>query len=139
MVLLKGACTAIAHPDGRLWFNSDSTPALARGGSGDLLTGLAGGLLAQGIASLGNNLKTIQEAAPLEATLNAALAATWWHGTAARRLAQRRTVLGVDGLQLAAALGAWPLGENQMTGLDGEDLGAGAPLIGEGPQVGGGD
>lgn len=142
VVLLKGACTAIAHPDGRLWFNPDSTPALARGGSGDLLTGLAGGLLAQGIASLGNNLKTIQEVDPasaLEVTLNAALAATWWHGTAARRLAQRRTVLGVDGLHLAAALGAWQLGEDQVTGLDGEDLGAGAPLVGEGPQMGGGD
>ena len=99
VVLLKGACTAIAHPDRRLWFNPDSTPALARGGSGDLLTGLAGGLLAQGMADL-------------EATLDAALAATWWHGTAARRLAQRRTVLGVDGLQLAAALGDWQLGED---------------------------
>ncbi|MGB5971747.1 MAG: NAD(P)H-hydrate dehydratase, partial [Nodosilinea sp.] len=47
VVLLKGACTAIARPEGDLWYVPESTPALARGGSGDVLTGLIGGLLAQ--------------------------------------------------------------------------------------------
>jgi ADP-dependent NAD(P)H-hydrate dehydratase / NAD(P)H-hydrate epimerase len=91
VVLLKGACTAIAHPNGALWYVPESTPALARGGSGDLLTGLIGGLLAQG------------EASP-DAAVDAALVGAWWHGQAARAAAAERTVLGVDGPQLAQYL-----------------------------------
>ncbi|MEL6382670.1 MAG: NAD(P)H-hydrate dehydratase, partial [Cyanobacteria bacterium J06626_18] len=48
-IVQKGALSAIAHPDGQLWFNPDSTSALARGGSGDVLTGLVAGLAAQHI------------------------------------------------------------------------------------------
>jgi NAD(P)H-hydrate epimerase len=47
VVLLKGARTAIANSSGSVWINPESTPALARGGSGDVLTGLLGGLIAQ--------------------------------------------------------------------------------------------
>lgn len=53
VVVLKGARSAIASPDQSLWFNPVSTPALARGGSGDVLTGLTGGLMAQGNTEIG--------------------------------------------------------------------------------------
>lgn len=84
-ILLKGATSAIAHVDGQLWFNTDSTPALARGGSGDVLTGLVGGLAAQHFKqSIGAELGF------LEPTLGA----VWWHAQAGRSLATTHTVLG---------------------------------------------
>ena len=46
IVLLKGARTAITNPQGQVWMIPQSTPALARGGSGDVLTGFIGGLIA---------------------------------------------------------------------------------------------
>jgi ADP-dependent NAD(P)H-hydrate dehydratase / NAD(P)H-hydrate epimerase len=96
VVLLKGARPAIAHPQGALWYLSQSTPALARGGSGDVLTGLAGGLLAQTSAAA--------PADRLAATLAAAQAAAWWHAQAACAAATAQTVLGVDPLTLARSL-----------------------------------
>ena len=47
VVVLKGAGTVIAAPDGRVTQNPIATPALASGGTGDVLAGLIGGLLAQ--------------------------------------------------------------------------------------------
>jgi NAD(P)H-hydrate epimerase len=96
LVLLKGACTAIAHPHGPLWYVPESTPALARGGSGDVLTGLIGGLLAQTQSDAADH--------PLDLALNAALVGAWWHGQAARRAAADRTELGVDAIQLTQYL-----------------------------------
>jgi NAD(P)H-hydrate epimerase len=49
-VLLKGAYTVIAAPDGRVTIMPFANPALAVGGSGDVLSGVIVGLLAQGIA-----------------------------------------------------------------------------------------
>lgn len=47
-LVLKGAYTAIIAPDGSVTFNSSGSSALAKGGSGDILTGLMTGLLARG-------------------------------------------------------------------------------------------
>ncbi len=68
-VILKGSGSVIASPDGALVVNSTGNPALATAGSGDVLAGLCGSLLAQGL--------------PMHET---ALAATWVHGAAAGRL-----------------------------------------------------
>jgi ADP-dependent NAD(P)H-hydrate dehydratase / NAD(P)H-hydrate epimerase len=86
IVLLKGARTVIADPDGSLLINPESTPALARGGSGDVLTGLIGGLFAQ----------TQQ--------LEAIGAAAWWHAQAGLFTAQVATEMGVDPVTLSEQL-----------------------------------
>ncbi len=91
VVLLKGARTAIANPQGSVWINPESTPALARGGSGDVLTGLVGGLLAEAAS------KDI----PLE---DIVAAAAWWHAQAGILAAQERTELGVDAYTLTQFL-----------------------------------
>ncbi|MCB0820549.1 MAG: NAD(P)H-hydrate dehydratase, partial [Bacteroidetes bacterium] len=48
IIVLKGARTAICLPDSRVFFNPTGNPGMAKGGSGDALTGLITGLLAQG-------------------------------------------------------------------------------------------
>ena len=91
VVLLKGARTAISNPQGGVWINPESTPALARGGSGDVLTGLLGGLLAQ----------TANREIPVE---DIVATAAWWHSQAAILAAQERTELGVDAFTLTQYL-----------------------------------
>ncbi|RCJ23119.1 bifunctional ADP-dependent (S)-NAD(P)H-hydrate dehydratase/NAD(P)H-hydrate epimerase [Nostoc sp. ATCC 43529] len=91
VVLLKGARTAIANPQSEVWIVPESTPALARGGSGDVLTGLLGGLLAQATT------KHI----PVE---DIAATAAWWHSQAGILAAQERTELGVNAFTLAQYL-----------------------------------
>ncbi|MEH1999329.1 MAG: NAD(P)H-hydrate dehydratase [Nostoc sp.] len=91
VVLLKGARTAIANPESDVWIVPESTPALARGGSGDVLTGLLGGLLAQAAT------KQI----PVE---DIVVTAAWWHSQAGIIAAQERTELGVDAFTLTQYL-----------------------------------
>jgi hydroxyethylthiazole kinase-like uncharacterized protein yjeF len=69
VVVLKGAGSIIARPDGELAINTSGNPGLATGGSGDVLAGLCGALLAQGWPAW-----------------EAALGAVWLHGAAADRL-----------------------------------------------------
>jgi ADP-dependent NAD(P)H-hydrate dehydratase / NAD(P)H-hydrate epimerase len=48
IIILKGAYTLVATPNGQLYFNSTGNPGMATAGSGDVLTGILTGLLAQG-------------------------------------------------------------------------------------------
>jgi len=52
VLVLKGAGTVVASPDGNVMLNTTGGSGLASGGTGDILTGLIGGLLAQGIPSV---------------------------------------------------------------------------------------
>jgi ADP-dependent NAD(P)H-hydrate dehydratase / NAD(P)H-hydrate epimerase len=67
-ILLKGPDTVIASPDGRAVINGHATAGLATAGSGDVLAGVAGGLMAQGLAPAA-----------------AGAAAAWLHGESAYR------------------------------------------------------
>ncbi len=85
VLLLKGSPTLVATPDGTVHVNPLGDDALARGGAGDVLTGVIGALLAQGA--------TAKEAALLGALL---------HGLAADRAAQARGRRGLLTREIAA-------------------------------------
>ncbi|HEY9006690.1 NAD(P)H-hydrate dehydratase [Ohtaekwangia sp.] len=51
VIVVKGAFTSIATPDGNIYFNPTGNPGMATGGTGDVLTGILTGLLAQGYSS----------------------------------------------------------------------------------------
>ncbi len=87
VVLLKGAGTVIAAPEGDVIVNPTGGPALATGGTGDVLLGVVTGLLAQGVPA--------HRAAALGAYL---------HGAAADRIAARRGDSGLLASELLPAL-----------------------------------
>jgi len=78
-VLLKGDRTVVAGPDGTAWANPTGTPVLATAGSGDVLSGLLGSLLAGGLTPV-----------------RAATAAAYVHGMAGRLAAQGGPVTASD-------------------------------------------
>ncbi len=86
-VLLKGAGSITAAPDGRACLNTSGGPALAKGGSGDLLCGMAAGFAAQGM--------------PL---FTSAARAAYYHGLAGDRVAQRYGSYAVLATDVAAEL-----------------------------------
>ncbi|MBA3916809.1 MAG: NAD(P)H-hydrate dehydratase, partial [Acidobacteriales bacterium] len=47
IVVLKGHRTLVAAPDGEVWVNTSGNPGMATGGTGDVLTGMVAGLIAQ--------------------------------------------------------------------------------------------
>ncbi|MDN5345460.1 MAG: ADP-dependent NAD(P)H-hydrate dehydratase / NAD(P)H-hydrate epimerase [Clostridia bacterium] len=73
VLLLKGARTIIAWPDGQAYINPTGNPGMATAGSGDVLTGIVAGLMAQG----------------LEPGVAAALGA-YWHGAAGDAAARQK-------------------------------------------------
>jgi NAD(P)H-hydrate epimerase len=86
VVVLKGQRTVTAFPEGAAWINPTGTPAMAKAGSGDILTGLIAGLIAQFPGS----------------AREAVVAAVYLHGRAGERAAKaasERTVLATDLLQ----------------------------------------
>jgi hydroxyethylthiazole kinase-like uncharacterized protein yjeF len=87
VVVLKGAGTVLAAPDGRCAISPTGNPGLATGGSGDVLAGVVGGLLAQGLA-------------PFEAASFGVFA----HGRAADAIAERRGTVGLLARDLLAEL-----------------------------------
>jgi len=89
VVLLKGAGTVVAGPDGAIAINPTGGPVLGTGGTGDVLTGLCAGFLAQGLAAF--------EAAALAAFV---------HGAAGDRLAESRGESGALAGEIAAEVPA---------------------------------
>jgi hydroxyethylthiazole kinase-like uncharacterized protein yjeF len=87
IVIHKGAHTTIAHPNGTVRINVRSTAALARAGSGDVLAGLIGSLLAQNVSPM-----------------VAAEAAVWLHSQAALHAVEESTPASVDPMRLIAAI-----------------------------------
>lgn len=96
VLVLKGARTLTAAPDGRVFINSTGNPGMAAGGMGDVLTGLIGGLLGQGMA-------------PAEA----AALGVYLHGRAADRVASRQ---GCAGLTASEVLREIPAARLELAG-----------------------
>jgi hydroxyethylthiazole kinase-like uncharacterized protein yjeF len=94
VVVLKGAHTVVAHPDGRISEDPHEVPALASGGTGDVLSGIIGGLIAQG-----------------SDPFTAAVTGVYLHAAAGRRIAER---IGDSGLLASDLLPEIPLVMNVL-------------------------
>jgi NAD(P)H-hydrate epimerase len=88
-VVLKGFRTLIAEPGGQVYVNPTGNPGMATAGTGDVLTGMIAGLLAQ------------HPDAPVERVVSAAV---YWHGAAGDTAAARRGELSLLATDLLAAL-----------------------------------
>ncbi|MFT5694752.1 MAG: hydroxyethylthiazole kinase-like uncharacterized protein yjeF [Myxococcota bacterium] len=84
VVILKGAGTVIAAPEGYYAINPTGGPALAAGGSGDVLTGLVAAFIAQGLN-----------------VFNASVLGAWLHGAAGDVASQRRGTSGLLASEIA--------------------------------------
>lgn len=87
IVVLKGAYSAVATPDGEVHFNATGNPGLSTGGTGDVLTGVLTALLAQGYD-------------PVEA----AVLGVYAHGLAGDRVAEQRGPVGMIASDVVDAL-----------------------------------
>jgi NAD(P)H-hydrate epimerase len=88
VVVLKGAGTVVAHPDCRFYVNTTGNPGMATGGTGDVLTGMIGALLAMGFDPL-----------------TSALAAVYLHGAAGDLAVERVTEHGLNASDIIDLLG----------------------------------
>lgn len=84
IILLKNRYTIIATPNGSLYFNLTGTPAMATGGSGDVLTGVIASLLAQGYSAS-----------------QSAIAGVYLHGKAGNEIVNRRGLNVIPASRLA--------------------------------------
>ncbi len=89
VVVLKGAGTVIATPEGRIFINNTGNPGMATGGSGDVLAGMIATLLAQGMVPA-----------------VAAACAVWLHGKAGDIAAAQGGIAGLLAGDIAAAVPA---------------------------------
>ncbi|UCG37746.1 MAG: NAD(P)H-hydrate dehydratase, partial [bacterium] len=87
-VVLKGAGTVVAQPDGRYLINTTGNPGMATGGTGDVLTGMIGALLAMG-----------------HSPLRSAAASVYLHGAAGDRAAARTTEHTLTATDIIDSLG----------------------------------
>jgi len=94
VIVLKGAHTVVAHPDGRVSEDPHEVPALASGGTGDVLSGIIGGLIAQGSDPFA-----------------AAVTGVYVHAAAGRRISAR---IGDSGLLASDLLTEIPLVMNLL-------------------------
>jgi hydroxyethylthiazole kinase-like uncharacterized protein yjeF len=94
VVVLKGAHTIVAHPDGRVSEDPHEVPALATGGTGDVLSGIIGGLISQGSDPFA-----------------AAVTGVYVHAAAGRRISER---LGDSGLLASDLLPEIPIVMNVL-------------------------
>ncbi len=88
VLVLKGARTLIGRDDGTVFINQTGNPGMATGGTGDVLAGLCGALLAQGLS-----------------TEDAAVAGTWVHGLAGDLAKEQRGEMGLIASDLLQGLG----------------------------------
>ena len=88
VLVLKGARTLIGRDDGTVFINQTGNPGMATGGTGDVLAGLCGALLGQGLS-----------------TEDAAVAGTWVHGLAGDFAKEQRGEMGLVASDLLQGLG----------------------------------
>jgi len=88
-LVLKGNHTLIAEPGGQIYVNPTGNPGMATAGTGDVLTGMMAGLLAQ------------HPDAPVEKVVSAAV---FWHGAAGDASTERRGELSLTATDLLEAL-----------------------------------
>ncbi len=88
LIVLKGRYTATVRPDGKVFFNSSGTPAMATAGSGDVLTGIITSLLAQGYKPE-----------------TASVAGVYIHGLAGEMAAETQGEYGTTAMDIASCVG----------------------------------